>query len=457
MEYIRTMKKKHDVLLIFLLGTIFIIISIVLPFLLGLDHLALLDAVWMSRLTQLTNPLMLAMPMVVFIDTVLFLPLYIGAFFIGEGISRMLSARWLSAVIPALIILTINVVMEFYTAASYPLTVSKILLTVGVVILQLMDQAFLPLRSKVFQFVLYFLALNWLNMVTWLTPYGLGTESLEARLKNLAEVFSFDYGLNIFSIMISLFLLFYLAISIYLGRIKKQSELEKNQAEHVRLKMAEARSGQEVLFLVHDLKTPLTSIQGLVSLIELKVDDKEIRSYTEIIEQSISSMNEMISDILFEKMRRMVPVREILNTVESERLSGSHQKLHIRTSAQMPLLYINKTRIVRALINLINNAFEAVANKQEGAVHLLVAETKDEVHFSVIDNGIGIPQEHLDKIWSIGFSTKDSAGAGLAFVRQVIEAHHGRMEVRSKKGDFTAMKIILPKGEKRLDEDLDCG
>lgn len=457
MEFIRYRKKKYDVLLIFLFGIFLIIISIVLPFLLGLDHLALLDAVWMSRLTQLTNPLVLAMPMVVVIDTVLFLPLYIGAFFIGEGISQLLPKRWLSAVIPVVIILGINLAMELYTPASYPLTVSKILLISGVVSLQLMDRKFLPLRSKVFLFVLYFLALNWLNMVTWFTPYGLGTESLEARLKNLAEVFSFDFGLNIFSIMISLFLLFYLAILIYLGRIKKLSEQEKSQAEHVKLKMAEARSGQEVLFLVHDLKTPLTSIQGLVSLIELKVEDKEIIRYTEIVEQSITSMNEMISDILFEEKRRMVPVQEILNTVESERLSGTQQKLHIGTTEQLSLVYINKTRIVRALINLINNAFEAIANEQEGAVHLLVAQTKDEVHFSVIDNGIGIPQEHLDKIWSIGFSTKDSAGAGLAFVRQVVEAHHGRIEARSKKGNYTVMKIILPKGAKLRDEDLDCG
>ncbi len=360
--------------------------------------------------------------------------------------------RWLALLIPLVMLTSIYWIMGLYAPTKYPMAGSAIMLIAGVTGLNQLYKSIIGVGAKTFILIQYFLAVEWLGLVSWLTPYGFGLESLSYRIKQLADVYSFEYGLNVFSLLLSFFLLFTSGISFVLARIKNVTALERMHAQHVKLKMAEARSGQEVLFLVHDLKTPLTSIQGLNSLINMRVDDEKIRTYSQKIEQSIASMSEMISDILFEDIRKMVSVQEILDTVASERLSGSPDLLTIQAVGPMPYIYVNKTRIVRALINLLNNAFDAIAETSIGSVRLLVTSTAGGVHFSVIDNGTGISEEHLHSVWNIGFSTKDSAGAGLAFVRQVVEAHQGRVEVRSKKGEFTIVTVVLPKGEERYAE-----
>jgi two-component system, NtrC family, sensor kinase len=112
--------------------------------------------------------------------------------------------------------------------------------------------------------------------------------------------------------------------------------------------------------------------------------------------------------------------------------------------------------IGRVLLNLYTNAFYAVSKKKKqgnGAFEPLVSVTTkrvgNKVEISVKDNGIGIPQKILDKIFQPFFTTKppgEGTGLGLSLSYDIIKAHGGELKVETKEGEFAEFIIQLPIG-----------
>jgi two-component system, NtrC family, sensor kinase len=108
----------------------------------------------------------------------------------------------------------------------------------------------------------------------------------------------------------------------------------------------------------------------------------------------------------------------------------------------------------RVLLNLFNNAFYAVAEKkkelQNGYEPTLLVSTKKldgKVQVCVKDNGNGIPQKALDKIFQPFFTTKptgEGTGLGLSLSYDIVKVHEGTLKVDTKEGEFTEFKIVLP-------------
>jgi len=113
------------------------------------------------------------------------------------------------------------------------------------------------------------------------------------------------------------------------------------------------------------------------------------------------------------------------------------------------------------LLNLYNNAFYAVNEKKkqqglafEPTVSVITKKLGDKVEISVIDNGNGIPQKSLDKIYQPFFTTKPTGqgtGLGLSISYDIIKAHGGELKVETKEGEFTEFKIQLPVGNNNVD------
>jgi signal transduction histidine kinase len=110
--------------------------------------------------------------------------------------------------------------------------------------------------------------------------------------------------------------------------------------------------------------------------------------------------------------------------------------------------------IGRVLINLFNNAFYAVQQKQrsnstfEPLVTVITSKVADKVVIHVKDNGIGIPQKIVDKIFQPFFTTKPSGegtGLGLSLSYDIVtKGHGGELKVTTKEGEFTDVKVVLP-------------
>jgi len=110
--------------------------------------------------------------------------------------------------------------------------------------------------------------------------------------------------------------------------------------------------------------------------------------------------------------------------------------------------------IGRVLVNLINNAFYAVyekkkqeANGYEPAVAVSTKKKDDKVEIKIKDNGNGIPQKVLDKIFQPFFTTKPTGqgtGLGLSLSYDIVKAHGGELKVETKEGEGTAFSVLLP-------------
>jgi signal transduction histidine kinase len=101
----------------------------------------------------------------------------------------------------------------------------------------------------------------------------------------------------------------------------------------------------------------------------------------------------------------------------------------------------------QAILNLAMNACQAMPNG--GTLRLVgVAAPATRVELRVEDTGVGIPPEHLDRIFDLYFTTKDhGTGIGLSMVYRIIQMHDGEVEVQSTPGRGTTFKVLLPRAE----------
>ena len=107
------------------------------------------------------------------------------------------------------------------------------------------------------------------------------------------------------------------------------------------------------------------------------------------------------------------------------------------------------------LLNLILNAYQAM-EKEGGILRLSTREEEEAIWFLVADTGPGIPESLMEKIFEPFFTTKErgkGTGLGLAIVRQVLQEHGGEIEVETREGEGTTMKVRLPKAPPRQGEE----
>ena len=170
--------------------------------------------------------------------------------------------------------------------------------------------------SKSFLVLQVLLAFSWLKYSPFINKffYSFGTPAEEVSL--VAQFYEADTALSwitviMFFIIMLTALISTLLISIYSTQMEimarqKEKELE---VERYRLQVQEARVFQELHSLVHDLKTPLMTIQGLSSLIGLMVDSPKLQEYVQKIEQAVENVNKMISEILYDDVGRLLPLK----------------------------------------------------------------------------------------------------------------------------------------------------
>ena len=208
----------------------------------------------------------------------------------------------------------------------------------------------------------------------------------------------------------------------------------------------------------HELRTPITVIltqaeygKGYISSIE------EAQKSFGIIEKEGQKMSKLVSQLL--TLARMERGRQKLNleninlseliemTVETQTLSAKSKNIKFITKI-MPEIYANidEMMIMRVFTNLISNAISY--GKQNGTVIVELFLKEDKIISKISDDGIGISEDKLDKIWLRFYqvdSSKngDNSGLGLSMVKKIVELHKGEIFVESELGKGTTFTIIL--------------
>jgi len=213
----------------------------------------------------------------------------------------------------------------------------------------------------------------------------------------------------------------------------------------------------------HELKTPLTSIRALTErLLAGKIKSPEkMHQYFSVIDQDANRLTRMVKNILdFSKIEagkkvysfEVTDVTDWLDeTVDDFIKDHIHERIEIRKhfDPDIPSVAIDKDAFSRCLNNLLDNAIKFSPKSKSVGIYL---QKKSEfIIIRVEDQGIGIPKEDLDRIFDRFFQSRSSnqlsekgTGLGLALVKHTIEAHGGRISVKSSPGQGSIFTIFLP-------------
>ena len=213
--------------------------------------------------------------------------------------------------------------------------------------------------------------------------------------------------------------------------------------------------GQMANILGHEIRSPLSAITNCIYLIKTDKNletGSKIFKRIEIMESAMQSTDKIINDMLdFSRTRAPVLVKKDFNKLLSEVVEEIKIPEKIKLDffpGEIPETLIDVEEMKQVLRNLINNAVDSMDGMPSGT--LLLRTNKEQfsrnkvlaegVVLEIKDDGCGIPQENLNKIFDPFFSTKSKGtGLGLAVVRKIVqERHRGVIEVHSKKDKGTS-------------------
>lgn len=228
--------------------------------------------------------------------------------------------------------------------------------------------------------------------------------------------------------------------------LKKEWETEQRRKEHISA-------------LAHDIKTPLTVIKGNAELLMEEMMTPDMREYVECIDRSSDQIEKYISllieatkgEVGLEMKVSPLKIRDFIKQVieESTALCRSYQVgLTTQINVTDKILMIDEQSVLRALLNVVQNALEHSHKEKEIRLNLL--EEGDELIIQIEDFGLGFTQEALNN-GTQQFFTENTArtgkhyGLGLYMTKQVIEGHKGELTYGNKaNGSGALVTIKLP-------------
>lgn len=232
-----------------------------------------------------------------------------------------------------------------------------------------------------------------------------------------------------------------------------------------RLRRLEVVRRDFVANVSHEIKTPVTAIKAAVEML-LDMDSFERaqsgQQFMEVIARQADRLHAIVEDLLSlarieqdEEHQTIVLERcsmtDVLHAaVETCRVQANHKQIAIESSCPAGLrISINRLLIEQAVVNLIDNAIKY--SNENTTVKLTCHREGQEVLLQVADQGYGISQEHLPRIFERFYRTDKArsrsmggTGLGLAIVKHIAQAHGGRISVDSTVGVGSVFRIHLP-------------
>jgi signal transduction histidine kinase len=218
-----------------------------------------------------------------------------------------------------------------------------------------------------------------------------------------------------------------------------------------------ATIGQFAAGIAHEVKNPLTSILGFAGTIQGaagSLTPDEIRDYAGIVVDESHRLQSIIDEVrqyskpkgyTMEDASLVEVVEEILSFTKFDSLL---RRTEIRREyADNPRVRLNRDKVKQVLLNLLRNAVQAMGDPSRGQIRVVVQSEPEFGVVRVSDNGSGMSQETLGRIFQPFFSTKgeEGTGLGLDICRQIIEeGHHGQIWAESELGAGSTFSIRLP-------------
>jgi two-component system, NtrC family, sensor histidine kinase HydH len=236
------------------------------------------------------------------------------------------------------------------------------------------------------------------------------------------------------------------------------SELEVRNQDLVdsqqQLRKAERLSalGEIAAGFVHEVRNPLAAMRGALDIVASRTSKNTPEAeFTEIARKELVRLDSLIGDFLSyarprEPERRLTSLSAVLERVtvllrpQAERAEVS---VETRSLEQLPSLMIDPDQIAQVFINIALNGIQA--SRPGGTLRIEGSTTPTTVVIDVVDQGPGIPAEHLGRLFEPFFTTKaHGTGLGLALSQRIVAAHHGTIELHAGTPSGTIVRVTLP-------------
>lgn len=248
-------------------------------------------------------------------------------------------------------------------------------------------------------------------------------------------------------------------------RIYEQSralnEMQKAlRAEIEFRKEAERKKDEFISIASHELKTPMTSIKGYIQLLERSLDKNDIetvRKRLHKVQNQVEKLNLLVADLLdiskiesgkLKLNRQYFCFNQALDHIlEVVQENNPHIKI-VRKGRVESELFGDEMRIEQVITNFITNAVKYAPDGKE--IHITSEIEGDKIHFSVRDFGIGMTEEHEQKIFQKFYRIEESSerfqglGIGLYICQEIIDRHKGKIGVTSTLGEGSTFYFEIP-------------
>jgi two-component system nitrogen regulation sensor histidine kinase GlnL len=241
--------------------------------------------------------------------------------------------------------------------------------------------------------------------------------------------------------------------------IEQQTRLDREDRLH---SLAQANK-ELVRNLAHEIKNPLGGIRGAAQLLEMELESRELREYTQVVIHEADRLQALVDRLLAPHRRPHivgdVNIHEVCERVRSLMLAEFPRGLSITRDydTSLPEFRGDREQLIQAVLNITRNAAQALAERIERGDAGIVMRTRAarqltiarerfrlalELHIE--DNGPGVPESIRDRIFHPLVSGRDNGtGLGLTLAQTFVEQHRGTIECDSTQGR-TVFKILLP-------------
>ena len=220
----------------------------------------------------------------------------------------------------------------------------------------------------------------------------------------------------------------------------------------------------------HELKTPITSIMGYAdTLLEGEYDKETQEKFLGVIASEARRMAKLVTDLLTlsrydnnknKTQKESFDLGDLVKKCQDKlaiEIKKKNHTVNCFVTADVPPVYADKYDIERVVLNILTNSIKYT--KEGGEIKIYVGFVYNDAYIKIFDNGIGIPEEDLSRIFE-RFYREDKArnvegnGLGLAIVKSIVDLHHGKIDILSQVDVGTNFIVRLPIEKQKLIERL---